>query len=91
MCAAMPNPHIHASMNSIFSRLQQDGHDCAFKSDFVDEGVVALSTAHALISLVVDTQNRFFNLGLEDDLQRIYIDSMTAWDRTKPHPEFLQE
>ncbi len=91
ICAEMTNPHIHASMNSIFSRLQQDGDDLAFKGGFVEEGVMALSTAHALMSLVVDTQNRFFNLGLEDDLQRMYIDSMTAWDGTRSHPELLQE
>jgi|SRR5579872_520819 len=78
-CAEMPNPHIHASMFSIFSRLQENGNYLAHKDDYREQGIIATSTAHALMSLVVETQDRFFDLGFSDDLQHVYADFEIAW------------
>jgi hypothetical protein len=80
-CAALPNSHIHASMFGLSQRLVGAfGGDLRFKEDSqVDQVEFALSQAHGLFTLVLHTQNNFFNLGMDEQLQHIRNDWFTAW------------
>jgi hypothetical protein len=71
-CAALTNPHIHASMFSIMQRLTGP------KGPF-DFGYYALCYAHLLLVLAIDAQNRRFALGMDSLIEQLLADRAAAW------------
>ena len=82
LCASIPNFHIHASMASILSRLEDKSGVYVFKDGQEDLVEYALSQAHGLIILALHTQNQYFKLGLDAVLERLYRDRAVAWPAT---------
>jgi hypothetical protein len=72
-CAALTNPHIHASMFSIMQRLagQPEGP--------LDPRDYALCYAHMLLVLAIDAQNRRFALGMDSLVEQLLADRAAAW------------
>ncbi len=46
----------------------------------------ALSTAHLMFLLVLDLQNEYFKLGLDDDLKQLSKDYRDCWAPNEPDP-----
>lgn len=86
-CASVPNLHIHASMASILQRLEEKSAAYVFMDGSQKDQVeYALSQAHGLMILALNTQNQYFNLGLEVTLERLREDRTLAWpvDHSRP-------
>ena len=78
--AAIPNIHIHASIHSFLSRCTWDGQGhIYFEENQGLETRLALSHAHAMMTLVLDTQNRYFGLGLDSEIEQICREFDAAW------------
>lgn len=80
LCAMVPNDYIHASIVPIFRRLSE------VPEHLFDAGAYALSNAHVLILLALDTQNRYFKLNLESTLERLHRDRDIAWPKPVSGP-----
>jgi hypothetical protein len=72
-CTSLPNAFIHASMFSVLHRLtSQPGQP-------FDPGKYALSYAHLLLVIAIDTQNRRFDLGIDLLIEQLHADRSMAW------------
>jgi hypothetical protein len=78
--ADLANIHIHASMFSIRTRLRvgTDGV-LAFSASQEREVEQVLSSAHAMTLVVIETQNRYFDLGLADRLTQLRAHCAEIW------------
>lgn len=72
-CAALTNPHIHASMFSILQRLGGK------PTGQLDPGTFSLCYAHLLLVLAIDAQNRRFALGMNALVEQLHADRAAAW------------
>jgi len=83
-CYFVPTMQSHATVQSLLDRLlEEDGlvrFDEAAQPDRADEALIG---AHKVILLVLDTQNGFFKLGLEDELQGRMADFMEVWSKQR--------
>jgi hypothetical protein len=80
-CATVPNDYIHASIVPILRRLGEE------PGQPFDAAAYALSHAHVLILLALDTQNRYFKLGLDLTLDSCHKDRDVAWPRPVSGPD----
>jgi Family of unknown function (DUF5677) len=79
-----PTLELHATRQSIFSRLEVAASGALqFKSDAQRvEAEEAMRGAHHLALASLEIQNRFFHLGLDDEVQARYSDLPDAWSTT---------
>jgi hypothetical protein len=73
----VPNKYIHASISSILQRITERPDGFVF-----DPASYALTYAHLLILLALDTQNQYFKLKMEQVLEPLYRDRDKAWSVT---------
>jgi hypothetical protein len=80
LLATLPNIQIHASMASIYHRFPIDeSNTITFKTDQSNEIDHALSFGHTLIAIAADTENHFFGLGLDQEVEDLRRDIQQVW------------
>jgi len=84
LCAAVPNAHIHASMWSFLQRLKRTGEDVVWSENQEWQAEFALSTAHDMMRLVFKTQNEYFQLQLEDEIDQRRLEWHNVWPSSTP-------
>jgi hypothetical protein len=77
--AAFPNAHIHASMWSFFQRQKSTGNDVVWNDDQWRMVEFALSAAHFNMPMIFESQNDFFKLGLEEEIEARKQDWVGLW------------
>ncbi len=87
ICAALPNAHIHASMWSFFQRLKLAGDAIVWNENQEYPAEFALSSAHSNMPMVFESQNDFFNLGLEEEIKDRKRDWHEIWKAGHSKPE----
>jgi hypothetical protein len=85
LCAALPNTHIHASMWSFFQRVTSEDNPL-WNPDQEPQVEFALSVAHGLMPVVLETQSLFFKLGLEDEIKERRRDWHGVWNPRNQAP-----
>jgi Family of unknown function (DUF5677) len=80
-CATIPNDYIHASIVPIMRRLSRGPEEAA-----MDPARFALSYAHIVILLALDTQDRHFKLRLDSAIEQCHKDRILAWPVPVPDP-----
>jgi hypothetical protein len=87
LCAAIPNAHIHASMWSFVQRLKVTGQDAVWNNNQEWQAEFALSSAHDMMRIVFKTQNEYFQLGLEEEIEQRRLEWHRVWISSKPSKE----
>jgi hypothetical protein len=79
----------HSTASSLSARIRSDENGHPF---FDAEGQrkkvkAALIAAHLLLLFVLDLQNEYFKIGLDDDLKQLSKDYRDCWAPNEAHPE----
>ena len=79
-CYYMPTQQAHATVPSLLARLKHsEKEDLSFEVKTQEKQAEALSQSHALLLAAIRTQNTYFDLGLDSELEQRVSDWMLAW------------
>ena len=79
LCASAPNAHIHASMWSFLQRLKETRDGAVWNKNQEWQAEFALSSAHSNMPMVFQSQNDFFELRIEEEIQACDRDWHSTW------------
>ena len=82
-CYYDPTLQAHTTFSSLASKLKvkENGHVSFDESPQHDRADVALIGAHQVILHVLDTENGYFKMGLENEIQELFMDFMYVWKK----------
>lgn len=84
-CYYDPTLQAHTTVSSLIARLRLgDNGQVSFDEGAQHEKAdLALVSAHNVILYVLDTENRYFKMGLESEIQDRFEDFMNIWERNR--------
>lgn len=82
-CYFDPTLQAHTTVSALVSRLKvKDNGQVSFDERTQrDKAELALISAHQIILYVVDIENTYFKMGLENEIQKRFADFMYAWKK----------
>lgn len=84
-CYYDPTLQAHTTFSALVSRLKvkEDGQVSFDEGAQHDKADLALIAAHQVILYVVDTENTYFKMGLENEIQERFADFMCVWKKER--------
>lgn len=84
-CYYDPTLQAHTTFSALVSRLKvkEDGQVSFDEGAQHDKADLALIAAHQVILYVVDTENNYFKMGLENEIQGRFADFMCVWKKER--------
>jgi len=84
-CYYDPTLQAHTTFSALVSRLKvkEDGQVSFDEGAQHDKADLSLIAAHQVILYVVDTENTYFKMGLENEIQERFADFMYVWKKKR--------